>query len=55
MGGVSGSQLTQFLTSGCQFTGGRLEITSHKDLCQFRDESQLIAVTMKEVSGDHQT
>ena len=36
-------------TTGCHFVGGRLDVGRHKETCSFNDESQLIAVTMKEV------
>ena len=37
------------LRAGCEFVGGRQEVSEHRDTCSFNNESQLIAVTMKEV------
>ena len=34
---------------GCAFKGNKDEIVSHKAKCVYHDESQLLALTMKEV------
>ena len=34
--------------AGCPFVGGRADIEKHKE-CSFNNDTQLIAVTMKEV------
>lgn len=34
---------------GCKFTGGKAEVSDHKSVCSFKDESQLMAALMKEV------
>ena len=34
---------------GCYFTGTRTEVGEHKKDCSFKDESQLLAIAMKEV------
>ena len=34
---------------GCCFNGTRTEVAEHKKVCSFKDETQLLAIAMKEV------
>ena len=36
--------------AGCYFTGTRTETAEHKKVCSFKDETQLLAIAMKEVT-----
>ncbi len=38
-----------YVCVGCKFKGDRSKIGSHKLTCSFKDESQMLAVVMKEV------
>lgn len=37
-------------TVGCYFCGTRADVSEHKKDCSFKDESQLLAIAMKEVT-----
>ena len=45
---VSASSLSPFQT-GCFFRGTSGEVAEHKAGCPYRDESQLLAITMREL------
>lgn len=34
---------------GCFYKGDKVSVTEHKTTCVYKDESQLLAITMKEV------
>ena len=37
------------LSSGCVFRGTCQEVKDHKAMCSFKDDTQLLAITMREV------
>ena len=46
-------QTCNTFTAGCYFCGTRTEVAEHKKVCSFKDETQLLAIAMKEVTSSH--
>ena len=46
--------LSTSLVPGCQYQGTSVQVAGHKASCSYKDESQLLGITMTEVEQDRQ-